>query len=227
MPPKFWLRKFEVGPMNLSFLRRTRDTRPPGSCWISIFERLPGWCQHMYNQALKCWCRARSFFDWIWETENSETTVKAHVFFRHCNYRLSDGCWVWQQKAFLQCGHGLREPSAFPRSWMASLSSSSIFLSLGLTALFSIALTTVITGTEWPLAQDSGKEPKNFLTNHSPGRNSCLSHNRTLKRKRRAEEEMVNCIQTIQDVTDWTVSPQIHEALMPSGIVFEDTPLGR
>ena len=100
-------------------------------------------------------------------------------------------------KTFLQCGHGLRESSAFPRSWMALLSSSSFFLSLGLTTLFSIALTTVITGTECPLAQDSGKEPKNFLTSHSPGRDSCLSHKRTLKRKRKAGEEMVNCTQTI------------------------------
>ena len=50
---------------------------------------------------------------------------------------------------------------------------------------------------ENPLAQDSGKEPKNFLTSHSPGRDSCRSHKRTLKRKRKAGEEMVNCIQTI------------------------------
>lgn len=88
---------------------------------------------------------------------------------------------------------------------MALLSSSSFFLPLGLTALFSMALTTVVTGTECPLAQDSGKEPKNFLTNHSPGRDSCLSHSRTLKGKRKAEEEMVYCVRTIEGVMNCTV----------------------
>ena len=106
---------------------------------------------------------------------------------------------------------------------MALLSSSSFFLPLGLTALFSIALTTVITGTECPLAQDSGREPKNFLTNHSLGRDSCLSHSRTLKRERKAEQEMVYCLQTIHSVLNCKYSPgQIHgKALIPSVGVFE------
>lgn len=141
-------------------------------------------CIYMYNQALNYWCRVQSFLgsDWL-------KTVKPQL--KHTDFFLSLKLpirwWVLSltKKGFLRCDHGLREPSAFPRSWMALFSSSSFFLSLGLTALFNIALTTVTTGTECPLAQDCGKEPKNFLTNHSPGRDSCLSHNRTLKRKKK------------------------------------------
>ena len=124
---------------------------------------------------------------------------------------------------------------------MALLSSSSFFASLGLPALFSIAPTTVINSTECPLAQDSGKEPKNFLTSHSPGRDSCLSHKRTLKRKRKAGEQMVNCIQITVVfaqslslvqlfVTPWTAAHQaslsspISRNLRPYRMVIELSP---
>lgn len=108
---------------------------------------------------------------------------------------------------------------------MALLSRSSFFLPLGFTALFSIALTTVVTGTECPLAQDSGKEPKNFLTNHSPGRDSCLSHSRTLKRKKkksRGRDGLLSSDHT--GCYELYCAHQIHvEALTPSEAVFENS----
>lgn len=79
----------------------------------------------------------------------------------------------------LRHSHGLGLSLSFPRWRMALFSRSSICPLLGLTRLFSIALTTVTTGTAYPLAQESGREPKNFLASHSPGRDSCLSHSRT------------------------------------------------
>lgn len=88
----------------------------------------------------------------------------------------------------LRHGHSLGPSLSFPRWRMALFSRSSICPLPGLTRLFSIALTTVTTGTAYPLAQESGKEPKNFLASHSPGRDSCLSHSRTLG-DRKVEEE--------------------------------------
>lgn len=101
--------------------------------------------------------------------------------------------WVTGTEVFtnvLLRSHSLGTSLSFPRWRMALFSRSSICPLLGLTRLFSIALTTVTTGTAYPLAQESGREPKNFLASHSPGRDSCLSHSRTLG-DRKIEEEMV------------------------------------
>lgn len=107
------------------------------------------------------------------------------------------GTEVWEQ-AVLLYGHSLGTSLSFPRWRMALFSRSSICPLLGLTRLFSIALTTVTTGTECPLAQDSGREPKNFLIIHSPGRDSCLSHSRTLGDREKGRGRDGTCAQTLR-----------------------------
>lgn len=107
---------------------------------------------------------------------------------------------------------------------MALFSRSSICPLLGLTRLFSIALTTVTTGTAYPLAQESGREPKNFLASHSPGRDSCLSHSRTLE-DRKVEEEMACAFGPCGILQIESCSQNLSTEAQPQGYLYSEMAL--
>lgn len=140
----------------------------------------------MNNRALNNCCRVSDGAAWLRRRTPQRTTKR--LFIEPKMTDLVTGTEVFTN--VLQHGHSLGTSLSFPRWRIALFSRSSICPLLGCTRLFSIALTTVTTGTAYPLAQESGRELKNFLASHSPGRDSCLSHSRTLG-DRKVEEEMV------------------------------------